>query len=92
MKKKSEIVTFKVDGALLEALKGVQNRSDFIRSALMAALDGSCPVCKGTGLITPCQRRHWRKFAEHHHLEECPECDTVHLVCEKSDEEPAELP
>ena len=36
--KKQEIITFKVDEALRRALQGVQNRSEFIRAAILAAL------------------------------------------------------
>jgi hypothetical protein len=90
MVKKTEIVTFKVDGALLEALKGVPNRSDFIRSALMTALESTCPVCKGTGTLTQCQKDHWRQFVQHHSVEECTECETVHLVCELEEAEETE--
>lgn len=89
MVKKSEIITFKVDGTLLEALRGVPNRSDFIRSALLAALDNTCPICKGTGILTQCQREHWQQFVGHHRFVECPDCETVHLVCDL-DETPAE--
>jgi len=83
MKKKSEIVTFKADGALMESLRGLPNRSDFIRSALLAAIENTCPVCKGTGLLTPCQRDYWNRFVEHHKVEECPDCSTVHLICDR---------
>ena len=35
--KKREIITFKVDDALRKALQSVPNRSEFIRSAILAA-------------------------------------------------------
>ena len=60
---KGEIVTFKADATLLAALEGAPNRSAFIRSAILAALDNTCPVCKGTGLLTPYQKGHWQQFA-----------------------------
>jgi len=81
--RKEEIITFKVDNSLLKAMKGVPNRSEFIRTALLAALDGVCPVCNGAGVLTPDQRRHWESFTENHSLQECDECHAVHLVCEK---------
>ena len=49
MKKKTDIITFKVDATLLEALRGIENRSEFIRSAILSALDNVCPLCRGTG-------------------------------------------
>ncbi len=80
-KGKSEIVTFKVDETLLEAMRGIPNRSDFIRQAVEAALDSSCPLCKGTGVLTPKQREHWESFAASHAIQECDECHEFHLVC-----------
>ncbi|MFH2057264.1 MAG: ribbon-helix-helix domain-containing protein [bacterium] len=83
MSRKSEIITFKADESLLEALQGIHNRSDFIRSAVLAALENSCPMCGGTGLLTPNQRRHWERFARSHELTECNQCHELHLVCER---------
>lgn len=85
--KKHEIITFKVDEALRKALQGVQNRSEFIRSAILAALDSVCPLCKGSGILTPDQRRHWDSFAKNHSFHECEDCHAVHLVCVASAEE-----
>ena len=48
---KDEIITFKVDHDLSEALRGIENRSRFIRNALLAALDSTCPLCKGLGVL-----------------------------------------
>ena len=81
-KNKSEIITFKADESLLEAMQGIPNRSEFIRAAVLAALDSSCPLCKGTGILTPNQKEHWNRFAVDHSLMECEECHEIHLVCE----------
>ena len=80
-RKKTEIVTFKADGALLEALESVANRSEFIRSALMSALDGTCPLCGGAGRLTAAQKTHWNALAADHPLAKCRQCHEVHLVC-----------
>ena len=80
-KKKQEIVTFKVDEALWHAMEGVENRSEFIRAAILPALDSVCPLCKGSGILTPDQRRHWEAFAQKHSFHECEDCHAVHLVC-----------
>ncbi len=85
-RKKQEIVTFKVDRALWDAMRGIPNRSEFIRSALLSALQGTCPLCKGDGKLTPDQRKHWDEFARNHSLEECDDCHAVHLVCAADDE------
>jgi hypothetical protein len=85
-KKKQEIVTFKADERLLSAMNGIPNRSEFIRAAILSALDSICPLCKGSGILTPDQREHWVEFAEHHALAECEDCHAVHLVCEAGTE------
>lgn len=76
-----EIVTFKADESLLRAMRGVQNRSEFIRNAVLAALENTCPLCMGRGLLTPDQRRHWDAFARSHERRECDDCHALHLVC-----------
>lgn len=78
---KQEIVSFKVDPALAQALREVPNKSEFIRSAVLAAFDGTCPLCLGTGFLTATQRQHWETFAATHSLEKCGECDARHIVC-----------
>lgn len=80
--RKHEIITFKVDEPLREAMRGIPNRSEFIRAAILSALDSVCPLCKGSGILTPDQRKHWDSFAEHHALAECEDCHAVHLVCQ----------
>ena len=79
---KQTIITFKADDALADILKSIPNRSAFIRSAVLAALDHLCPICRGTGILTPSQKQHWDSFAETHALRECGECHAWHLVCE----------
>lgn len=80
-KNKTEIVTFKADESLLEAMKGIPNRSEFIRSAVMNALESVCPLCGGTGILTPKQKDHWREFTSDHRVEECEDCHEMRLVC-----------
>ncbi len=87
--RKQEIITFKVDEALWERLQGVPNRSEFIRSAIQAALESTCPLCKGSGTLSPDERRHWHTFAENHSLRECEDCHAVHLVCLADDSQSA---
>lgn len=82
MKRNQEqVLTFKADESLLEAMKGVRNRSEFIRSAIQAALESTCPLCMGTGILSPNQKKHWDAFAEDHSIEECDDCSETHLVC-----------
>lgn len=85
--KKSEIITFKADETLLAAMKGIVNRSEFIRAAVLSALENICPLCRGSGTLTPRQREHWETFALSHSIAECGKCHEIHLVC-KSDPAP----
>jgi hypothetical protein len=80
-KNKQAIVTFKADESLLEVLRSLPNRSAFIRSAVLQALDHLCPLCQGTGILTPPQKEHWEEFAADHSMEECTECHEWRLVC-----------
>lgn len=79
---KKDIVTFKVDSELAHQINMLPNKSEFIRQALLTALDNICPVCQGTGCLTPAQMRHWRDFSHHHNLEKCDDCNAVHLHCD----------
>ncbi len=81
-KSKQEIITFKVDEELLERLKSLPNRSEFIRRAVLNAIDNVCPLCQGAGSLTAHQRQHWVEFLSGHSLERCELCHEVHLVCE----------
>ena len=85
-KAKQDIITFKVDESLSEAMKGIQNRSAFIRDAVLNALENGCPLCMGTGVLTPDQKRHWERFALKHSIKECPDCHAYHIVCEEKNE------
>lgn len=78
---KERVLTFKADESLLEAMKGVRNRSEFIRSAIQAALESTCPLCMGTGILSPNQKKHWDAFAEDHSVRECVDCNETILVC-----------
>jgi hypothetical protein len=80
-KPKSEIITFKAEEKMLALLEGIPNRSEFIRSAVLSALGSVCPLCAGTGILTPNQKEHWDDFAADHELEECDECHEVYVVC-----------
>ncbi len=82
--KKHGILTFKADAALVAALHGVENRSEFIRNAILSALESACPLCHGSGILTPNQRKHWDRFAEKHELDECGTCHEPYLKCRDS--------
>jgi hypothetical protein len=81
MPKKQEIITFKVDENLRQAIKNIPNRSEFIRSAIIAALGSVCPLCNGSGMLSKNQKNHWDEFSSIHSLETCDECKETILVC-----------
>lgn len=84
---KKNVVTFKVDQALAQAMQGVQNKSAFIRAAIASALDSTCPLCKGSGILSPDQQKHWKIFASRHTIEKCIDCKATHLVCNNTAKE-----
>ncbi len=86
---KSEMVSFKAEPALIEAMQGLPNRSEFIRAAVLSALESACPLCRGTGILTPGQKEHWDGFARSHQVRECDECHELHLVCAREAAGPA---
>jgi hypothetical protein len=85
---KQEVITLKVDPSFLDAMKGISNRSEFIRSAVLAALECTCPLCGGSGNLTPNQKAHWDSFAAGHSLDKCTDCHEVSIVCEKQASRP----
>lgn len=80
--RKKDVITFKVDPSLARAMKGIRNRSEFIRNAILAAMENACPLCSGTGILSADQRRHWEAFATNHSVEECGECHVLRIVCQ----------
>jgi hypothetical protein len=83
MKKKQETVTFKVDEDLMEIIKEIPNRSEFIRRAILSAMGTICPLCNGSGMLTPNQKKHWDDFSVNHVIARCRQCDERVLVCKQ---------
>lgn len=78
---RQQVITFKAEEALIEAMENIPNRSEFIRSAILAALESVCPLCHGTGVLNPNQQRHWQEFSRNHPMRRCADCDEGRLVC-----------
>jgi len=78
---RQQMITFKAEEALVEAMEHIPNRSEFIRSAILAALEGVCPLCHGTGVLNPNQQRHWHEFSQTHRMVRCGDCAEGRLVC-----------
>jgi len=81
VKKKQRIVTFKVNEDLLAVIRDIPNRSEFIRAAIMAALENICPLCSGSGILTPKQKEHWESFSRDHTLKRCDDCQEIFIEC-----------
>jgi hypothetical protein len=50
---KSVLVAVKVDAETAAFLDALPNKSEFVRGALRARLEETCPLCQGTGLRPP---------------------------------------
>lgn len=84
MKKKEGVITFKVNVDMYDVIKDIPNRSEFIRAAIMMALENICPLCNGTGLLTPKQKEHWVNFTRDHAVKRCEDCDELFIECAKT--------
>jgi transcription elongation factor Elf1 len=58
LKRKSVVVTFRVDAHLAEALDRIPDKSAFIREALQSSLHETCPACNGVGRVD-CDAATW---------------------------------
>ena len=78
---KERVFTFKTDDQLAELLDHMPNRSEFIRKALLTAMDRHCPLCHGSGILTVEQQNHLERFLATHPLEKCTSCNAIHFTC-----------
>lgn len=79
--RKSAVITFKAEDELLSALENVPNKSQFIRAAVLNALESTCPLCGGAGFLNERQLKHWKSFAREHTLHRCSRCDGLAIEC-----------
>jgi hypothetical protein len=82
---KHEVLSVRADLDLLEAMKGISNRSEFVRNAILAALDNVCPFCRGSGMMKFNQKKHWDDLFQDHYFTECECCQELRLVCSHRD-------
>lgn len=80
-KSKSDVISFKVEPSLGKLINRIPNKSQFIRQSVLSALQNTCPLCQGTGALSPEQRTHWDAFAAHHTVRRCRRCNALHLSC-----------
>ncbi|NLX13264.1 MAG: CopG family transcriptional regulator [Phycisphaerales bacterium] len=78
---KQATISFKAEESLVDILRMIPNRSEFIREAILSALDNVCPLCRGTGILNPKQKSHWEQFAADHPMAECHKCNEWYPVC-----------
>jgi hypothetical protein len=78
---KDEVITFKAGASLADAIRRLPNRSEFIRAAILSAMDHACPLCQGSGILSPEQKKHWDAFARDHRVRQCHDCDALYLEC-----------
>ncbi len=81
VRNKEEVFSFKVGKALAGVIRRLPNRSEFFRAAILSALEHACPLCQGTGILTPEQKKHWDAFARDHAVSHCRDCNAVYLTC-----------
>jgi hypothetical protein len=73
-KKKSQIVAFKVEDELAEFLDKLPNKSEFIRRAILAQFNMTCPLCTGSGVVTCGIHNHFSDVIGHHSARPCEKC------------------
>ncbi len=93
-RKKSVVVTFRVDAHLAEALDQLPDRSAFIRDAILERLHDTCPACGGEGRVH-CDSVPWlQELFEKAGARSCTCCATVFVpsqpaaeICTHCDED-----
>ena len=81
-KQKHEVITFKAGETLATVLRNIQNRSLFIRNAILKALENVCPLCQGSGILNADQKEHWISFENHHKIKKCGDCESIYIQCD----------
>lgn len=73
---KTKIVAFKVEEDLAEFLDKLNNKSDFIRKAILAQFSMACPLCAGSGVVPRGIHDHYKPVIAEHHTHPCSRCKT----------------
>jgi len=71
---KTEIVAFKVEAELANFLNKLQNKSAFIRKAIIAQLGMACPLCEGSGTVPRGLHDHFEPVLAKNNTRKCDRC------------------
>ncbi len=71
---KTAVVAFKVEEKLAEFLNKLPNKSAFIRKAIAAQMNTSCPLCNGAGVVTRGVHDHYSPILERFNHRNCDGC------------------
>jgi hypothetical protein len=83
---KKKVVAFKVEEELAELLNKLENKSAFIRKAIVAQLGVACPLCQGKGVVPRGVHDHFVPLLKQFDAKDCEGCGhTLHLPLEAGD-------
>ncbi len=74
---KTKIVAFKVEEELAEFLDKLNNKSDFIRKAILAQFSMACPLCAGSGVVARGLHDHYKPVIAAHNAHPCSQCQAA---------------
>lgn len=74
---KKQIVAFKVEDELARFLDSLPNKSEFIRRAILAQFNMTCPLCAGSGVVEAGIHEHFRSVIEANLSRPCENCKTA---------------
>jgi len=71
---KPAVVAFKVEAELAELLNKLENKSAFIRKAIVAQLGMACPLCNGSGVVPRGIHDHYAAQMNRLNQKQCAGC------------------
>lgn len=83
--RKGKLVAFKAEQDLAEFLDKLENRSEFIRQAILAQFGATCNLCDGSGVVPRGVGEHFQAVIDRHRAVTC-------RLCGEASEIPAAVP
>ena len=77
---KTQIVAFKVEPELAEFLNKLDNKSEFIRKAIIAQFGMTCPLCNGSGVVPRGLGNHYKPILAANATRPCDRCKTLQTL------------